>query len=124
MWTREILPFVAALVAIALWSFLMIPLLLRLLGVPISMNPRKRGKLKWDLRQSMLFGVLVWGVGMIIANVTNKYISWKLTGTPSDQLTLLGFGRLVLTWTLGGVLFGLFMCLNNKQSGVQPNREP
>jgi hypothetical protein len=120
MWIHDFLPELAAFTAVALWSLLSAPLLIRLLGVPISINPIKRGKLKWDLRQSLLIGVVVFGVGMILFGVTYKYFTWKLTGNPSDQLTLLGFRGLVLKWSLGGVFFGLLMRLTNgNQSGDQ-----
>ena len=59
---------------------------------------------------------------MILFGVTYSYITGKLSGPPSDRLTLLSFGGLVLKWTLGGVLFGLFTYLvNGKRSSNQAN---
>jgi hypothetical protein len=125
MWTRQILPYLAALIAITVWSFLLTPLILRLSGVPVSINPRKRGKLRWDLRQSMLFGVVGWGVGMTFFGLTEKYVTWKLSGIPSDQPTLAGFGGLAIKWTLGGFLFGLLMYLaNGKRNDDQLDGHP
>jgi hypothetical protein len=125
MWTREILPFIASLVAVTLWSLLSAPQLLRPFGVSISINPKKRKNLTWDLRQSMLMGAVVWGVGMIIFGITDTFIIWRLSGNPSDRPTIAGFGVLVLKWTLGGVVFGFFTFLSNgKRSESQPNRKP
>jgi hypothetical protein len=123
MWIREFLPELAGLFAIALWTFLMTPVLLKLSGVPISINPMKRRKIRLSLRQNLLNGVFGWGVGMILFGLTMKYVGWKQSGNSSDQPTLAGLGGLILKWTIGGILFGLFMHLSNgKRENSQPDQ--
>jgi hypothetical protein len=122
MWTRENLPYAYALIPMLLWIWLGAPLLLRPFGVSIPLNPLRKRKLRWNLLQSMLWGALAWGLGMSFFGLTATYCSWKLSGIPSDQPTLAGFGALIIKWTVLGLFVGLFTgLLNGKQSGDQPN---
>ncbi|MGB9408333.1 MAG: hypothetical protein WCA89_12400 [Terracidiphilus sp.] len=111
-----------ALVAIS-WMFFIVPLLFRLFGVPLSLNPRKRWSVKLSLWQSIFVkGVLGWGVGMIIVVTADHYLQWRLHGRPEDQLTIGRFVHIVCTWLLGGVFFGGMMHLGrgNSPEAKQP----
>ena len=124
MWIRDFLPELTAFAALVLWFWLLVPLILRPFGVSIqiTINLWKRKQQKLGLRASMLFGVLGFGVGMIIFGVTLTYVRWKLHGNLSDQPTFASFAGLVLKWAIFGVVFGLFMHLvNGKRSGDQPD---
>ena len=98
--------FVALLLAF-LWAYLLGPLLLRSLGVPIPLKWRDRKHMRLSLPQSVLSGVIAWGFAMFIAESTNTLVDWMLYRSPSDQPTLWRFAKAFLLWTLGGIVFGL-----------------
>jgi hypothetical protein len=69
--TREILPFFVALLPSTLWGLLLGPLLLQSIGVPVPLKWRERKHMQLSLDQSMLYGVIGWGVAVIIFHMTH-----------------------------------------------------
>jgi hypothetical protein len=106
--THLILPSFIALVPSMLWVSLLGPLLLRSPGVPVPLNWQERKHMQMRLDQSVLLGVIGWGVGVMIFHMTSVCIRWSLYRTPADQPTIWRFAEVVLQWTLAGIVFGLF----------------
>jgi hypothetical protein len=61
-----------------------------------------------SLPQSILYGVIGWGFGMMIWEITNTYVEWMIYRSPPDQPTLWRFAQATLKWTIAGAVFGLF----------------
>jgi hypothetical protein len=119
MWGHWILPFFVALILASLWMLFLCPLVLRLFGLAIPLNLRKRRGMTMDEGQSVLWGVLGWGVSMIIFHMTHIYVIWLMYRIPSDKPTVWGFIETLFQWTLGGVLFGLFTTHPQKKQTVE-----
>jgi len=108
----EIALFLLEILLPMLWVLFGAPLMFRLFGVSIPLNPRKRMAIKPNMNQSLLQailldGVLSFGVAMFIFTLSDHYVQLRLHHSPSDQLV---FQTLVIDLCkclTGGVLFGL-----------------
>lgn len=106
--------FLLAIPLPTLWLLFGVPLLSRLFGVSMPLNPRKRRAVMLDPNQSllqavMLYGVLSWGVAMFLFTTSNRYFQWRLLHNPSDQLSVQAIVLGACTWIGGGALFGLLL---------------
>jgi hypothetical protein len=116
---HETLPFFAALIPALLWILLLCPLLLRSFGLSIPLNWRKRRGMTMNEGQSVLWGVLGWGVGMMICHSIDVYVRWLMYRSPPDRPTIWGFVGTVLYCTLAGTIFGLFTTFPKKKQTVE-----
>jgi hypothetical protein len=121
MWIRSTIPFFIALVPAMLWILFLFPLVLRLFGVPFQLGFRRRKQMEMDQGQTVLWGAIGWGGYMIICNVVEAYVQWKMYGTPSDMFTMRGLGQEALMWITGGTVFGFVSVMANKNQTITLN---
>jgi len=109
MATRDIVSILLPAIPLALWAFLLFPLLLRLFGMNMPLSLRKRWRMRTSFGQRFFSGALGYSVGMIIFAISSDSIGWRMYQTPMKVLTASGFLHVVFTWTFGGIVFGLLM---------------
>src|SRR5215472_4497344 len=86
--SHEILPFLLALTIALSWAICIPLLLARWSGIDLPLNPFKRRRVKTSIERYITeVGVLTFGVGMLIFDLCDRYIRWKMFGGPSDRLT-------------------------------------
>lgn len=105
-----ILSYFFAFVLLMLWTVVLIPLLCRLFGLRLPLNPRQRIK---DLRQGSIGrqiaidGVLSWGVGMFLSINSIDVIQARYFHDTSVHPAI---GWMIffslLFWMTAGILFG------------------
>ena len=118
---HEILPFSAALLLGLVWAVFSWRLLIRISGTAAPWNPLKLIRVRLSLGQNVSVGVLSWGVSMCIFDLADRYIRWRLYGSPSDQLTLERFFPILFSSLFGGVLFGFLMAFTGIGAKIERN---
>jgi hypothetical protein len=103
---------VAILPVFFLW-LTVVTLLVRPFGVRLPLAPHSFAKRKTAL-QALSFtecviicGVLYFGCGMFIVTTLSRYIEWKYFHGSSDSLSTDSLLREIVTYLIGGLLFGL-----------------
>jgi hypothetical protein len=117
---HQILPFLIAVPLPLIWVIFVVPLLFRVVGISLPLNPRKRAALNLEAERNMFVGgVLYWAVPMFIFSVTDLYSRWRLYGASSDRLT---GGRIADEFFIslfGGVIAG-FVFLYEREKLPDP----
>lgn len=106
--SRETLPYAFAFILSLLWLLFGAPLLIRLLGIAIPLNPlrRRRAGLSWG--GEFLFNATAFGGGLLLFDVSNSLFRWLLRGGRPTSASLLSDFCYDL---LGGVAFAILLVL-------------
>lgn len=113
---RDVLPFAVALVLTLLWVYLSMQLFLRLQKRGVSWNLLKLRKMKLTGAQNFFgSGLLAFGVGTFIFDLSIRYVRWKLYGNPPDQLHFQSVIQVLFSALLGGVIFGMLSAAFNSK---------
>ena len=107
--SHEVVTFVIAALPPYVWMLLVTWLFARRLRQPIPLNPFKRTRLRlrMDLGQHILLGVLSFGVSLAMFDLTDRWLRWKLyrdgpfVGSVDDWIDAIAIG------VLAGMLSGL-----------------
>jgi len=107
-----IIPVLVALMAFLLWTFFVNLILRSLFGLPLPLSPfdyrnRKTILQFLTLSQSVIYGVLHFGCGMVIMTTLSRYLNWRYFHGSSSGVTQAELFRSVWEWIFGGVLVGL-----------------
>ena len=107
MIARQVLSVLIPISLAAVWILFVPPLLFRLFGISLPLNPWKRRRIKLSLAQGVfLTGILSYGAAIFIATATLEYFDWKLTGGSPAPLNS---GRLIFhffLWPALGAFYG------------------
>jgi hypothetical protein len=103
---HEILAFSAALLLGLLWAVFSARLLLRMSGTPASWNLLKSLRARLSGGHHLLLGVLSFGGSLLIFDLADRFILWRLYGIESEQLTPDRFFRVLVGDLFAGFLFG------------------
>ena len=84
---HEILPFLIALIPALFWIAFCVPALFRLGGIAVPLIPWKRRELRLTANQSIFWeGIVSWGVSMLLFDLTDRYVRWRLYGRFEDYI--------------------------------------
>jgi len=107
---RDLISVVLALPVVLLWIRVIVPILVRPFGIPI--RPSFMGGREWrediqrlaPLSSVLVFGVLMVGIGMILATLVMRFVDWKLFGQPWHFISLRDLVYGTILWAIVSVL--------------------
>jgi hypothetical protein len=82
-------------------------------GIAAPWNPLKRIPARLSPGQNFFVGALSFGGSMCLFDLSDRYIRWRLYGSPFDQVTLVRFFSIIASCMFAGVLFGAIMMLTD-----------
>jgi hypothetical protein len=110
---RDLVSVALALPVALLWIRVIVPLLVRPFGIPI--RPSFIGGREWreeiqrlpPLSNVLVFGVLMVGIGMILATLVKSLVDWRLFGQPWRFISLRDLVYGTILWAIVSALIVL-----------------
>jgi len=110
---RDFVSVALALPVALLWIRVIVPILVRPFGIPI--RPSFIGGREWrediqrlpPLSNVLVFGVLMVGIGMILAKLVMGFVDWKIFGQPRHFISLRDLVYGTILWAIVSVLIVL-----------------
>jgi hypothetical protein len=111
---RDLVSLAPALAVALLWIRIIVPILVRPFGIPI--RPSLTGAREWrediqrlpPLSNVLVFGVLMIGIGMMLANLVKSLVDWKLFGQPWHFVSIRDLVYGTILWAIVSTLIVLF----------------
>jgi hypothetical protein len=106
---REIPVFVLALMPALIWIVFALPIVYRLRGISLPLNPLKRRNVRLSADDSVLLkGIAGFGVSLAVFHLAGCYFRWTLYGRPIDRPTWQTVIDAVGIGVFSGIVFGLW----------------
>lgn len=110
---RDLVSVALALPVALLWIRVIVPILVRPFGIPI--RPSFIGGREWreaiqrlsPLNNVLVFGVLMVGIGMILATLVKSLVDWRLFGQPWHFMSVRDLVYGTILWAIISVLIVL-----------------
>jgi hypothetical protein len=110
---RDVVSVALALPVALLWIRVIVPILVRPFGIPI--RPSFVGGREWrddiqrlpPLSNVLVFGVLMIGIGMILATLVKSLVDWRLFGQPWHFFSVRDLVYGTILWAIVSVLIVL-----------------
>ena len=107
---RDLVSVAVALPVVLLWIRVIVPVLVRPFGIPI--RPSFIGGREWreaiqslpPLSNVLVFGVLMVGIGMILATLVKSFVDWRLFGQPWHFMSVRDLVYGTILWAIVSVL--------------------
>jgi hypothetical protein len=107
---RDLVSVVLALPVALLWIRIIVPILVRSFGILI--RPSLAGAREWredlqrlpPLSNVLVFGVLMVGIGMILATLVKSLVDWRLFGQPWHFISIRDLVYGSILWVIVSVL--------------------
>lgn len=107
---RDLVSVALAFPVVLLWIRVIVPILVRPFGVPI--RPSFIGGREWreeirrlnPLSNVLVFGVLMVGIGMILATLVRSLVDWRLFGQPWHFISIRDLVYGTILWAIVSVL--------------------
>jgi hypothetical protein len=111
---RDLVSLAPALAVALLWIRIIVPILVRPFGIPI--RPSLTGAREWrediqrlpPLSNVLVFGVLMIGIGMMLAKLVKSLVDWKLFGQPWHFVSIRDLVYGTILWAIVSTLIVLF----------------
>jgi hypothetical protein len=107
---RDLTSMALALPVVLLWIRVIVPVLVRPFGIPIPTSFIGRGEWREAIQRlptltnMLVLGVLMVGIGMILATLVRSFVEWRLFGQPWHFMSVRDLVYGTILWAIISVL--------------------